>query len=137
MTPRRRLDAPIDSFMISVEVAEPGQADLDAAKAYLEFWAKGRPRTSSSPRRTRVSSRRPTTPTRAATPTLQKKAVEIVGDAQKITQFLDRDTRPRLRRQERDAAASCSDFLENPDQDLAAFQKQIQVFWDSLSLAAA
>jgi multiple sugar transport system substrate-binding protein len=62
---------------------------------------------------------------------LQKKAVEIVSKAQKITQFLDRDTRS-------DFAGSngmqsfLQKFLEKPSQDLAAYQKTIQDFWDSL-----
>jgi multiple sugar transport system substrate-binding protein len=62
---------------------------------------------------------------------LQKKAVEIVSKAQKITQFLDRDTRS-------DFAGSngmqsfLQTFLSNPSQDLAAYQKTIQDFWDAL-----
>jgi hypothetical protein len=57
--------------------------------------------------------------------------VEIVSKAQKITQFLDRDTRA-------DFAGSngmqsfLQTFLSNPSQDLTAFQKTIQDFWDAL-----
>ena len=62
---------------------------------------------------------------------LQKKAVEIVSKATKITQFLDRDTRPDF------AGANgmqsfLQKFLANPTQDLAAYQKTIQDFWDQL-----
>ena len=65
---------------------------------------------------------------------LQKKAVEVVGEAQRITQFLDRDTRS-------DFAGSngmqsfLQKFLANPGQDLAAYQKSIQDFWDSAAAA--
>ena len=62
---------------------------------------------------------------------LQKKAVEIVSKATRITQFLDRDTRADF------AGANgmqsfLQKFLANPTQDLAAYQKTIQDFWDSL-----
>jgi hypothetical protein len=62
---------------------------------------------------------------------LTQKAVQIVSGAQRITQFLDRDTRP-------DFAGANSmqsfllNFLKTPTQDLAAFQKGIQDFWDKL-----
>ena len=45
-------------------------------------------------RPTRTTSRRPRTPTRAATTPLQKKAAELIGGAKHIAQFLDRDTGP-------------------------------------------
>ena len=62
---------------------------------------------------------------------LQKKAAEIVGRRQRITQFLDRDTRADF------AGANgmqsfLQKFLANPTQDLAAYQKTIQDFWDAL-----
>ena len=52
-------------------------------------------------------------------------------EARRITQFLDRDTRPDF------AGASAMqtfllDFLKNPKQDLAALEDTIQRFWDSL-----
>jgi multiple sugar transport system substrate-binding protein len=62
---------------------------------------------------------------------LQKKAVEIVSAAQRITQFLDRDTRS-------DFAGSngmqsfLQKFLADPTQDLAKYQASIQSFWDGL-----
>ncbi len=62
---------------------------------------------------------------------LQKKAVELIGAAQKITQFLDRDTRPDF------AGANGMQnfllkFIGDPNQDLTKFLSQIQAFWDGL-----
>jgi multiple sugar transport system substrate-binding protein len=62
---------------------------------------------------------------------LTKKAVEIVSSAKKITQFMDRDTRPDF------AGANGMQsflltFLKNPNQDLTALQASIQKFWDAL-----
>ena len=56
---------------------------------------------------------------------------EIIGGAQKIAQFLDRDTRPDF------AGANgmqgfLQTFLGNPSQDLDKFLSGIQAFYDSL-----
>jgi multiple sugar transport system substrate-binding protein len=62
---------------------------------------------------------------------LQKKAQEIVSKATKITQFLDRDTRSDFAGSN-GMQAFLQQFLANPTQDLASYQKTIQDFWDSL-----
>ncbi len=54
-----------------------------------------------------------------------------IGDAQRITQFLDRDTNPNFAGAN-GMQAFLLDFIKNPDQDLVAFQKKIQDFWDTL-----
>lgn len=125
----KALDAPIDTWQIASK--SPTLADeTDAAKAYLEFWSKG------STQLLMFQNQPGLIPTATDTDTstysaLQKKAVEVVSAAQKITQFLDRDTRS-------DFAGSngmqsfLQKFLANPSQDLAAYQKSIQDFWDSL-----
>ena len=64
---------------------------------------------------------------------LQKKAAEIVGEAQRITQFLDRDTRSDFAGERH--AELPPDVPADPTQDLAAYQKTIQDFWDSASAA--
>ena len=51
--------------------------------------------------------------------------------ATKITQFLDRDTRSDFAGSN-GMQAFLQTFLKNPTQDLAAYQKTIQDFWDSL-----
>ena len=62
---------------------------------------------------------------------LQKKAVAIVSEAQKITQYFDRDTRSDFAGAN-GAQSLLQKFLANPTQDLAAYQKSIQDFWDQL-----
>ena len=125
----KALDAPIDTWEIASKSPDSA-AEADAAKAYLEFWSKG------STQLLMFQNQPGLIPTANDTDTstysdLQKKAVEIVSAAQRITQFLDRDTRS-------DFAGSngmqsfLQKFLANPSQDLATYQKSIQDFWDSL-----
>jgi multiple sugar transport system substrate-binding protein len=123
------LDAPIDIWQISSKSANLA-AETDSAKAYLEFWAKGSTQILMFQNQPGLipAAKDADTSTYSA---LQKKAVEIVGKATRITQFLDRDTRP-------DFAGSngmqsfLQKFLANPTQDLTAYQKTIQDFWDQL-----
>jgi multiple sugar transport system substrate-binding protein len=123
------LDAPIDIMMVSAK-SPSLQADLVNAKAYMEFWSKG------STQMLMYQANNGFIPTASDADTtkldvLTQKAVQIVSKAQKITQFLDRDTRPDF------AGANSMQsfllkFLNKPDQDLTAFQKSIQDFWDAL-----
>ncbi len=125
----KALDAPIDTWQIAAK--SPNLAtETDAAKAYLEHWSKG------ATQLLMFQNQPGLIPTATDTDTssysaLQKKAAEIVSAAQKITQFLDRDTRS-------DFAGSngmqsfLQKFLANPTQDLTAYQKSIQDFWDQL-----
>ncbi len=125
----KALDAPIDTWEISSK--SPNLAgELDAAKAYLEFWAKGSTQLIMFANQPGVLPTANDADTSTYSP-LQKKAVEVIANALRITQFLDRDTRS-------DFAGSngmqsfLQKFLANPGQDLAAYQKSIQDFWDSL-----
>jgi multiple sugar transport system substrate-binding protein len=123
------LDAPIDTWQMAAKSPNLA-AEQDAAKAYLEFWSKGSTQLifyKAQPGAIPTASDADT----STYPDLTKKAVAIVSKANKITQFLDRDTRS-------DFAGSngmqsfLQKFLANPTQDLAAYQKSIQDFWDSL-----
>jgi multiple sugar transport system substrate-binding protein len=123
------LDAPIDIWQISSKSANLA-AETDSAKAYMEFWAKGSTQILMFQNQPGLipSANDADTSTYSA---LQKKAAEIVSKATRITQFLDRDTRPDF------AGANgmqsfLQTFLKNPTQDLAAYQKTIQAFWDQL-----
>jgi multiple sugar transport system substrate-binding protein len=123
------LDAPIDIWMLSAK-SQTLQADMANAKAYLAFWAKG------SAQVLMYKNQPGFIPTASDADTssydvLTKKAVDIVSKAQKITQFLDRDTRPDF------AGANAMQsfllsFLKNPSQDLTKFEQSIQDFWDKL-----
>ena len=106
------------------------QADMTNAKAYLEFWAKGTTQV------LMYKNNNGFIPTANDADTTQydvltQKAVKIVSAAQKITQFMDRDTRPDF------AGANGMQsflltFLKNPTQDTTALQASIQKFWDAL-----
>jgi len=123
------LDAPIDTWQLAAKSPNL-DAETDAAKAWLEFWAKG------STQQIMFEGQPGLIPTAndADTSTysdLQKKAVEIVSKATRITQFLDRDTRSDFAGSN-GMQAFLQNFLAKPTQDLAAYQKTIQDFWDSL-----
>jgi len=123
------LDAPIDIWMMSSK-SPSLQADMTNAKAYLEFWAKGTTQV------LMYKNNNGFIPTANDADTTQydvltQKAVKIVSAAQKITQFMDRDTRPDF------AGANGMQsflltFLKNPTQDTTALQASIQKFWDAL-----
>ena len=53
----------------------------------------------------------------------------MVGNAKRITQFLDRDTRSDFAGPQ-GMQRFLQKFLANPTQDLAAYQKTIQDYWD-------
>src|SRR6202008_4132173 len=67
---------------------------------------------------------------------LQKKAAEVIGAAQRITQFLDRDTNPNFAAPN-GMQAFLLQFLQDPNQDIGALQDKIQKFWDTLRPLAA
>ena len=125
----KALDAPIDTIQITAKSPKLA-AELDAAKAYLEYWSKG------STQLIMFKNQPGLIPTANDADTsgysdLQKKAVEIVSEAQKITQYFDRDTRSDFAGAN-GAQSLLQKFLADPTQDLAAYQKSIQDFWDQL-----
>jgi multiple sugar transport system substrate-binding protein len=125
----KALDAPIDTIQIAAKSPKL-QAELDAAKAYLEYWSKG------STQLIMFANQPGLIPTATDADTsgyseLQKKAVAIVSEAQKITQYFDRDTRADFAGPN-GAQSLLQKFLQDPGQDLAAYQKSIQDFWDQL-----
>jgi multiple sugar transport system substrate-binding protein len=125
----KALDAPIDGFMIAKNSPTLGD-DLDAAKAFMEFMAKGSTQiiyTTANPGTVAAANDADPSGYNA----LQQKAVELIGSAQRITQFLDRDTNPNFAGPN-GMQAFLLDFIQNPDQDLDAFLQQIQDFWDTL-----
>jgi multiple sugar transport system substrate-binding protein len=125
----KALDAPIDGFMISAN-SPSLQADLDAAKAFMEYLAQPATQVAwVSQDKGNVAAAKDAD-TSGYTP-LQKKAAELIGGAQRITQFLDRDTNPNFAGAN-GMQAFLLDFLKNPNQDLDAFLKKIQDFWDTL-----
>jgi multiple sugar transport system substrate-binding protein len=123
------LDAPIDTWQVAAKSPNLA-AETDAAKAYMEFWSKGTTQLMMFKANAGLIPAASDADTSTYTD-LQKKAAEICSKAQKITQFLDRDTRSDF------AGANgmqsfLQKFLANPTQDLTAYQASIQAFWDSL-----
>jgi multiple sugar transport system substrate-binding protein len=121
----KALDAPIDGFMLS-----KAPKNLDGSKAFLEYLAQPATQvTWVSQDKSNIAASKDAD-TSGYVP-LQKKAAEIIGSAQRITQVLDRDTNPEFAGPN-GMQAFLLDFIQNPDQDLAALQKKIQDFWDTL-----
>ncbi len=125
----KALDAPIDGFMIAKNSPSLGD-DLDAAKAFMEFLSKGSTQiiyTTANPGNIAAALDADTSTYNS----LQTKAAELIGAAQRITQFLDRDTNPNFAGANGMQAFLIS-FINDPNQDLDAFLQQIQDFWDTL-----
>lgn len=123
------IDAPVDVWMLYAK-SPTLAADLDNARAYLEFWARG------STQLLMYKADRALIPTaRDADPAgfdaLTAKAVSIVGNAGRIAQFMDRDSRPEFVGAN-GMQSFLLDFLKNPNQDLPKLEASIQDFWDSL-----
>jgi multiple sugar transport system substrate-binding protein len=125
----KALDAPIDGVMISAK-SPTLSTNLDNAKAYMEFWSKGSTQGlyfQHDPGNIPAAN----DADQSKYSVLQKKAVQVVADAQHASQFLDRDTRPDFAGPN-GMQGFLLNFLKNPTQDLAKFQASIQAFWDQL-----
>ena len=108
----KALDAPIDGFMISAN-SPTLAADLDAAKAFMEYLAQPATQVAwvSQDKGNIAAAKDADTSGYTA---LQKKAAELIGGAQRITQFLDRDTNPNFAGPN-GMQAFLLDFLKNPE----------------------
>ena len=125
----KALDAPIDVYMISKKSPTLNN-DLGQAKAFLEFMTKGSTQTlfwKQSPGSIPTASDTDT----SQFPPLTKKAVEIISNAKRITQYFDRDSRPDFSGPN-GMQGFLLKYLSNPKQDTTSLQGQMQSFWDSL-----
>jgi multiple sugar transport system substrate-binding protein len=123
------IDAPIDIMMVTKKSPTLGN-DLGQAKAFLEFFAKG------SSQVTMFQNAPGAIPTAndadsSTYSPLQKKAVQLVSSAQKITQFFDRDSRPDFAGPN-GMQSFLLTYLANPKADQSSLQGKMQSFWDSL-----
>ncbi len=125
----KALDAPVDGYMIASK-SPTLSADLGAAKSFLSFLAKGSTQLIYAKANTSLIGVANDVDSSGYT-ALQKAQVEVLKSAQKVTQFLDRDTRPDFAGPN-GMQAFLTDFLKSPNQDLDAFLGKIQSFWDSL-----
>jgi multiple sugar transport system substrate-binding protein len=125
----KALDAPIDVYMVSKK-SPTLTADLGQAKAFMEFMAKGSTQVlyfQHAPGSIPTANDADT----SQYPALTKKAVQIVSQAQKITQYFDRDSRPDFSGTQ-GMQSFLLKFLANPTADPMSLQQQMQSFWDSL-----
>ncbi len=125
----KALDAPIDVYMVSKKSPTLGN-DLGQAKAFMEFMAKGSTQVlyfSHAPGSIPTASDAET----SSYPALTKKAVQIVSQAQKITQYFDRDSRPDFSGTQ-GMQSFLLRFLANPTGDTTSLQSDMQRFWDAL-----
>ena len=124
------LDAPIDGFMISAK-SPTLAADLAIAKALMQHLSTGAAQgiaAKANPANIACAS---DTDTSGYTD-LQKAQVAVLAKAQKLTQFLDRDTKPEFAGVQ-GMQGFLIDFLQKPDQDLDQLLGKIQTYWDSLA----
>ena len=125
----KSLDAPIDGFMLTAK--SPTLNDnMDAAKAFLEFAATGKAQQIFVKEQAAFIGAANDVDATKYTP-LQQAQVKVLGEAKSVAQFLDRDTRSDFAGPQ-GMQAFLIDFLQKPDQDLDAYLKGIQDYFDSL-----
>jgi multiple sugar transport system substrate-binding protein len=125
----KSLDAPIDGFMLTSK-SPTLSANMDAAKAFLEFVAKGSTQQIFVKTQAAFIGAANDVDTAAYSP-LQQKQVQVIGEAKSVAQFLDRDARSDFAGAQ-GMQAFLINFLQKPDQDLDAYLKGIQDYFDSL-----
>jgi multiple sugar transport system substrate-binding protein len=119
------IDAPIDGFMLS-----KAPENLEGSKALLEYLSTGEAQVlflAADPNNVAAANDADT----SGYTEQQKKMAEIIGSAGAIAQYLDRDTRPDFAGPN-GMQLFLQNFLTDPEQDLDAYLKTIQDFWDSL-----
>jgi multiple sugar transport system substrate-binding protein len=123
------LDAPIDGFMVSAK-SPTLTADMANAKALVQHLSTGAAQGIAATANPANIACANDTDTSKYTD-LQKAQVAVLAKAKKLTQFLDRDTKPAFAGAQ-GMQGFLIDFLQNPDQDLDKFLGKIQSYWDSL-----
>jgi len=125
----KSLDAPIDGFMLTAK-SPTIQQNMDAAKAFLEYAASGEAQQIFVKEQAAFIGAAKDVDASKYTP-LQQDQVKVIGDAKNVAQFLDRDTRSDFAGPN-GMQAFLINFLQKPDQDLDAYLKGIQDYFDSL-----
>ena len=123
------IEAPIDGFMVAKN-SPTLQDNYDAVMAYVEYLASGPAQTiyvTANPGLVATASDADT----SGYNEVQRKSKELIESSNRITQFMDRDTRNDFTGANGMQAFLLS-FIQDPDQDLNALVGQIQSFWDSL-----
>jgi multiple sugar transport system substrate-binding protein len=123
------LDAPIDGFMVSAKSSTLA-ADMPNAKALVKHLSTGAAQGIAATANPANIACANDTDTSNYTD-LQKAQVAVLAKAKKLTQFLDRDTKPAFAGAQ-GMQGFLIDFLQSPDQDLDKLLAKIQTYWDSL-----
>jgi multiple sugar transport system substrate-binding protein len=122
----RAVDAPIDGLMLSTT-----PANAEGARALLGCAASGAAQLTFLQTNKGLVAAARDVDTSGYTP-LQKQMAEVVNASVAVAQFLDRDTRPDFVAPG-GLPAFLAAFLGNPSQDLDAYLRRIQSFWNSLT----
>jgi multiple sugar transport system substrate-binding protein len=126
----RTVEAPVDLWAVAAR-SPTLAADMDNARAYLDFWAEGSTQLL-------MYQAQPSFVPAASDVDLSKldrlsaKSAQLVGRAQRITNVFNRDSRPDWTGLTGGVAGYFLRFLMDPGQDLAGLQQRIQDFWDAL-----
>jgi multiple sugar transport system substrate-binding protein len=126
----RTVEAPVDVWAMAAR-SPTLDADVENARAYLEFWALGSTQLL-------MYGAQPLHIPAASDVELSKldrlsaKSAQLVGRAQHITNFFDRDTRNDWTSLSGGVAGFFAAFLHDPGRDLAQLQRGIQRFWEAL-----
>jgi multiple sugar transport system substrate-binding protein len=118
-------DMPVDGFAITKNSPRLA-ADLDNAKAFIEFVSKG------STQLVFASSESGNVALALDADTsqynhIQKKVVEMIGSAKRVAEYFDRDTDYGFANK---VETALQDFLAHPPTDLTGFTQTLQGFWD-------
>ena len=124
------VDATVDLWVMPAR-STTLEADRDNARAYLEFVAQG------STQLTMYQAQPSFVPASSDVDAskldrLSAKSLQLVGRAQRITNFFDRDTRPDGFAGADGMQSFLHNFVIKPGLDIAEFQRQIQGYWDAL-----
>jgi len=125
----KALDAPIDVYMVSKKSPTLSN-DSGQAKAFMQFMSKGSSQVlyfQHAPGSIPTAS----DADQSTYSPLTKKAAQIVSQAQKITQYFDRDSRPDFAGAQ-GMQSFLLKFLANPTSDTTQLQQQMQSYWDAL-----
>lgn len=119
------IDSVTDGFMVSRD-----PENEEGAKALLEFLSTGAAQDIYARASGGVVSTALDADTSFYTP-FQVRQQEIIAAANKIAQYMDRDTNPAFAGAN-GMQAFLADFIADPEQDLDPYLGNIQAFWDSL-----
>ena len=125
----KAVEDPSDAFVVPRNSPDLA-ADLDNAKAFLEYFSKPAVQSALAAAAGGPGSLPPVDEGLAGTSPLQNDAAQLVRAAQHATQFLDRDTKGAFGNQ---FGGLLKDFLLEPGQAMDAYLARVQAAWDDVA----